>query len=197
MKQDVEDGKLWKSLKSGNLNALEKVFKSHYAYLHNYGLKMVNNVDLVEDCLQDLFLHIYENRKNLGEVKYIRSYLFTAFRRNLLYRIKQYNNKIVASDDVELRFTPEETGLTDREVFRNEVLSDMLNSLSPRQKELIYLRYYQEMSVQEISKTISVAPRGITNMLYKAMLKLKSDKISLLKLEKLITLAILIVFGNF
>lgn len=188
MKQYVEDAKLWKSLKAGNKKALESIFKSHYAYLHNYGLKITNNVDLVEDCLQDLFLYIFDNRKNLGEVQYIRPYLFTAFRRNLLRRLTSQKNNHIDIENIEIQFDPGETGLTDREMIRNNVLSSMLNKLSPRQKELIYLRYYQEMSIQEISKTISVAPRGITNMLYKAMVKLKSNTMSLRQLEKLLPL---------
>lgn len=184
MKRYVEDEKLWKSLKAGNKKALEALFKSHYAYLHNYGLKIINNVDLVEDCLQDLFLYIFENRKNLGNVKYVRSYLFTSFRRNLFHKINQNSTCQLDDDTMEIRFDPAETGPTDQDVMRNIVLSDMVNKLSPRQRELIYLKYYQEMSVQEISETTSIAPRGITNMLYKALARLKSDKLALGKLEK-------------
>ncbi len=178
------DKKLWDAFKKGDERALANIFHTNYPLLHNYGLKISGNENLVEDCLQDFFLYLYEKREQLGEVNYIRAYLFKSFRRRLWRQMKQQNKfvKDVEADGIVI--SPEEIIIHhDDKNYRSEMLAEMINRLPERQREVIYLRYYNGLSIDEISEVLSITYRGVVNTLYKAFKKLRKDKSLLTILE--------------
>lgn len=176
MDQHTTDQQRWTFLKMGDKEALGQLFKRHYASLHQYGYKITGNSNIVEDCLQDLFLYIYEKRATLGEVEYVRAYLFRSFRRRLMRTLRNQRKSVYVSLDNSWIVAPKELEILDRDERRRKQLADMINELSPRQREMIYLRYYSGLSPQEIAEMLSVSYRAVINTLYKAMVKLRKDK---------------------
>ena len=79
--KNLSDTLVWKSLKEGNTEAFEILFKSFYSRLFNYGLKISRDVLITEDSLQDFFVYIYEHRENLSDLDTIAPYLFSSYRR--------------------------------------------------------------------------------------------------------------------
>ena len=71
---------------------------------------------------------------------------------------------------------PNELEDLDHDENRRKNLAKMINNLSPRQRELIYLRYYNDLSPQEIADMLEISYRAVVNTLYKAMVKLRKDK---------------------
>lgn len=181
-----DDRILWAALKSGDRNALNEIFRLHYLSLYHYGVKLCHNESLVKDCLQDLFVYIFENRENLSDVKVIRYYLFKAFRRRLLDQL-QKNRRWALRDhqSLEVYLSPYEIEVDDPEYSgrKRELLTRMINKLPARQKELIYLRYYKEVPLDEIANILSMSYRSVVSTLYKAMTRLRQDEPILRKLE--------------
>ena len=58
---------IWKSFKEGNKQAYAYMYKKYAPALYNYGCKISPDKELVEDCIQDLFIHILLHRSNLGD----------------------------------------------------------------------------------------------------------------------------------
>lgn len=78
------DRKLWLALKRGDTQALDILFNKYYADLFFYGMKLTSNRDHVIDSIQDVFANIWETRKKISKVKYVKAYLFATLRNNLL-----------------------------------------------------------------------------------------------------------------
>src|SRR5690625_4483718 len=90
-----EDVRLWKRLLGDDQEALSKLFQKYYRPLLNYGLKLIPQEELVKDSIQELFYSMWEQRDNLSEVEYVRSYLYISLKRTI-YRqnkIQQKRNK--------------------------------------------------------------------------------------------------------
>jgi RNA polymerase sigma factor (sigma-70 family) len=184
--EKLTDKFIWKSLKEGDLNAFSVLFEIYYPKLHNYGLKICNDIALTEDTLQDFFLYVYEHRENLSDLEVIAPYLFTSYKRFLLKAMKK-NAKLKYSDApddtfVDLQFTAEEL-MSNQETadFKDKNLSTLLNKLPKRQKEAIYLKYYSGLKATEISEIMGINYQSVVNTLYKALKSLK-EEISILKL---------------
>lgn len=180
-----DDRQVWTALKRGDRDALNSIFNSHYLSLYHYGVKLCKDESLVKDCLQDLFIYIYDNRENLSDVEVIRYYLFKAFRRRLMDQL-QKNRRWSYRDhqSLEVYLKPSEVDIDkNEEIRRKELLTKMINKLPARQKELIYLRYYKEMPLEEIAKILSMSYRSVVNTLYRAMTRLRQDQPALRKLE--------------
>jgi len=176
---NLSDQVLWNALKKGDLNAFSILFKTYYPGLHNYGLKISNNnVSLTEDCLQDFFLYIYEHRENLADLDTVKPYLFTSFRRSIIHAIKR-SNKLVVHEEIkhgEIMFSDEDIMIRQEITFlKKDYVYKLLNDLPYRQKEVLYLRYYSNLQVGEISQVMGINYQSAVNLIHKSIKKLREN----------------------
>ncbi len=172
---------LWNLFVEGDLKAFSSLFKNYYPQLHNYGLKISANATLTEDCLQSFFVYLHKNRKNLGDIKHIKSYLFISFRRALLKNLKKervftsYDEDTLFEKAPVFEFSKEEL-LIQQEFsnIRTATLSKLLNNLSVREREVIYLKYYSDLSTREIAEVMDISYQSVLNTLQKAFNKLRN-----------------------
>lgn len=172
---------LWQSFKQGNRKALATIFENNYAALYDYGLRIAKSGSLTEDCLQDFFLYLFDHRQNLADLDIIRPYLFKSFRRMLLRQMNKplyrpFTNKPIDLPIPDIQFSIEDL-MIEQELFenRNQTLLEMLNQLPKRQREAIYLRYYNGLSIREIEDIMSISYQGVVNKLHRAISSLKKN----------------------
>ncbi len=171
---------LWYLFIEGDLNAFSSLFKHFYPSLYNYGLKISGNTAITEDTLQSFFVYLHENRHSIGKVSNVKSYLFISYRRALLKGLTK-ERKYTSYDDStieESNFTLSIEELSTRqEVFKlkSSVLIKLLNSLSAREREAIYLKYYSCLNTKEISEVMDITYQSVLNTLQKAFTKLRSN----------------------
>lgn len=176
------DQLLWNAFKSGNRDALNSLFTTYYPVLYRYGKKICNDSHLVEENLQDFFLYLYERRAGLNTPNSIKSYLLKSFRRRLLDHLvseRGYLKKaaLYAEHQVDIQFSIEElmTRQEEGEQVRH-ILLELLNSLPKRQREVLYLRYYDGLSLEEVAEVLSITYQGAVNTVYKAIKALRSNE---------------------
>ena len=170
---------LFDSFKKGNKKALSKLYLFFYDYLFHYGYKLVKNEAKVENCIQDLFLNLFESRVNLGDIENVKAYLFISFRRLLLKKTytTRIEDKMVSLVDTEIKFTEEDILMISYNEFTIEQrLHQALNDLPNKQKEVLYLKYFNKLSTKEIATVFDTSPQVILNLIYKSYKKLREDK---------------------
>ncbi|MBC8319378.1 MAG: sigma-70 family RNA polymerase sigma factor [Bacteroidetes bacterium] len=172
--QIKEDQCLWRDLKHSHPEALNSLFIKYYSDFYFYGLKLVGNHDLVVDTIQDLFASVWESRKRISEVNHVKAYLFAALRNNLL---KPTAKDIIGKDtginienDYSFDISPEDIYLNNEAQLENmKLIGDMLAELSPKQKEIIYLKFFCNYSNIEISSVLSIKYQSVSNMLTRTL----------------------------
>ncbi|MBS1565174.1 MAG: sigma-70 family RNA polymerase sigma factor, partial [Bacteroidetes bacterium] len=45
---------MWEAFLGGDRQAYETIYRKHHASLYEYGMRKLDNEELVKDCLQDL-----------------------------------------------------------------------------------------------------------------------------------------------
>lgn len=176
---DSSEKSLWHLFVEGDINAFSTLFKTYYSPLHNYGLKISGNSALTEDCLQNFFVYLYDSRRNLGSISEIKGYLFVSFRRSLFRYLKKERKftsyEAIFENSSDFEFSPEEL-MVEQEFSKAKVktLTNLLNELSTRQREVIYLKYYSSLSTKEISEVMDISYQSVLNTLQKAFTKLRS-----------------------
>lgn len=171
---------LWVRLKEGDSNAFEQLFRIYHQDLYRYGFKFCSCRQTTEDEIQNLFLKIWANKKRLGDVTAVKTYLWTALRRRLFARIKKNEKERERAD----RYAP--AGVfhlsVEEFVIKKERLSDRrkhlekaIGTLSPKQKEILYLKFYEGMSYEEIEEIMSVNYQVARNYLYRGLEKLRQE----------------------
>jgi len=174
---DNPDKNLWQFFVGGDLNAFSTLFKNYYQQLHNYGLRISNDSAMTEDCLQDFFVYLYEHRESLGNIKCVRSYLFVSFRRSVIKALKK-RRELTSIDEINSRFTfSEEEIRFEKEMSKQKavIVNSVLNRLSPREREVIYLKYYSDLKTPEITEVMHISYQSVLNTLQKAFTKLRDS----------------------
>ncbi len=171
--EKLKDVELWKCFKAGNREAMQVIYFRHYAVLYNYGKKLTSHEELAEDCIQDLFFKLWKNRNTLGEVLSIKSYLYRSYRRILLDLVKA-NRKYTAIHDLPVAYDislsiEQETIIKEHDSERIKGLNAAISNLSKRQREIIYLCYYQGFTYNEIEDIMSIKNQTIRNCVYEAI----------------------------
>ncbi len=168
MNQDVST---WEELKKGNQDQFEKLYYEMFDILYNYGLRIINDRSVVEDAIQDVFLNIWKKRKNLNITTSVNNYLFTCLRREILSELKRSKSESLdAQPHLSLRLAspePNHTNDTQRSI------QSEINKLPNRQKEIIYLKYKENMTYEEIEQIMNINRNSSYKLLHKAIHKLK------------------------
>lgn len=170
--------KAWERFAKGSNEAFEHVFKNYYQSMFGYGNKLCNNPERVKDCIQELFEDIWERRGSLGHIESPNVYLFVSLRRKIIKRGKSSRESARGLEEVEdviIRLGKEDLIIQDEiKTQKKEELQEALNQLSNRQKEVVYLHYYNGMSYGEIEQILSINRQSVRNHIYRAMETLRS-----------------------
>lgn len=173
----IPDKNLWENVRQGDVIAFEELYHSYSAILYMFGLKYTSRVEIIEDCIQELFSGIFKNHKNLGPTDNIRFYLFKSFKNKLFRTLK--NEKKHTSDKItdynfEVQFSIEHEIMNSEEKQREKaILLSFVERLSSRQKVAIYLRYTNQMEYEEISVIMEMEIESCRNLIARAIKTLR------------------------
>ncbi len=170
------DSDLWDDFLEGSKIAYAYVYSKYASTLYNYGYKISQNRELTEDCLQDLFLTILETRERLGRTDSIKFYLMRSLRREIVRKLTNEQRFDHELDTLEfsIEFYYEPTWL-DRQISREQssLLLKELNSLPARQKEALFLKYFDNLSYEEIAGVMGIEQTSVYKIVYKAIASLQ------------------------
>lgn len=173
------DETMWKGIMEGDQEMFVALYREYYHRLLFIGLKQVKDADLVKDAIQQQFLYLWEKRAGLQMAHNIRSYLIISF----LRKLNAYNEKNKKTSQLKVEdicqfmdgiITPEEKMIIkDEKNHMNQYLRNRINSLSPRAKELIILKFYQGLSYDQIVEKTGLTHRTVYNKIHQALKTLK------------------------
>ncbi len=171
---------LWVLFRQGDVPAFEAIMKAYYQNLYNYGSRFSTDPELIKDSIQEVFLVLWKNRETISDTDSVKNYLLKSLRRKLFreaHRAKQtsyfeelqfdagFNMVLPVESNVILQEKLTELSFKVREV---------LEKLSPRQQEIIYLRFYMEASIEEISEIMELNRQSVYNLLHEALRRFKN-----------------------
>lgn len=177
----IDDNTLWSNLKIGDEKSFSLLFERYYSDLVNYGNSLSPYAEKVQDCVQDVFTDIWVYRNSLQEFVVVKAYLLSSVRKRIarLYERDHIFRKTASTDTIAflLEFSVENELLDDDYAAKEKVvyLNKLLNELPPRQKEALYLRYHQGLSVEQIAEMLDVNYQSASNLLHRGLLTLRKE----------------------
>lgn len=169
---------LWNAFREGDRSAFKRIYELYARDLVSYGYKITANVQLIEDCIHDLFIELWQSRGNLSETDSIKFYLFRSLR-NKITRVQQRDVFYQATDVGEID-TTEEDDFIENQLIKNEGHEEMLRQLregyrmlSPRQQQAIDLRYTHHFSNEEVAHIMGVNYQSACRFIYTALKTLR------------------------
>ena len=128
---------------------------------------------LTKDAIQEVFITLLTKYNKINITNSIKLYLFKSLRTEIFKKLRaeqRYSDLIVSDTDFNLEYSAEDKIIEDEiTMIRIRELSHVIEDLPRRQKECIYLRFYEGMSYQEISEIMEIEVSSTYKMLYKAI----------------------------
>ncbi len=181
MTQAVEhknDKTLWQGIKAGEKHSFNILFRRYYSELYYYGIKLIPDPDFIKECIQEVFIRVWETRQNVADVENGKAYLLVCLRRMLLVQNKK--NKLrqsVEVDQIENSiFYFELNEFEKHNELSEEVhhaLLSAVNSLTSRQRELVMLFFYHGMTYSEIAEITGISIQAVRNLMYRTLIHLR------------------------
>ena len=162
----------WQRFRQDNEESFTYFHDAYYNQLYFYGLKIVGDEEQVKNAIQELFLHLWRNRRQLSPVYSVKHYLLCAFRRHLhrlLDKERQQRKLAQVSPTDHFVFSAEDL-LVERETeaLTRARLAQALNGLPPRQREVLYLRYTTGFTPTEIAELLGINYQSVLNIVNRA-----------------------------
>ncbi|WP_051350059.1 RNA polymerase sigma factor [Dyadobacter alkalitolerans] len=180
IQQEEKEVLLWHEMLAGNVAAFEMLIDVTYDLLFQYGNKFCRDRELIKDCIQDVFLEIWEKKGSLNPEIPPKAYLLASLRRRL-HRMVQKNrmlflDHLLPDEGFDIGFYAEHSFIeSEHDQQLASQITHMLNGLPKRQKEAVYLKFFEDMDRDEIAAIMEIHPQSVSNLLQTAFKFLKTQ----------------------
>lgn len=159
--------------------ALSSIYTAYYKKLYAYGVTIGFCEHVCKDAIQDVFCTICNSKKNLECIDSIEPYLLRCMKNNLfdIYKNQKklncinYNNNII---DTDLDSINKIISVENQISIKQEV-ERLLNDLKPRQRKIIYCRFYHNLKFDEIAVLMDMSADAVKKMLYRSLKQLEQE----------------------
>ncbi len=169
---------LWYAFRQGDSVAFQQIYRLYARDLLNYGRRITGDVPLIEDCIHDLFIELWQSRATLSDTDSIRFYLFRSLR-NKITKTRS-RDPFFQATDIQAAPMPADEFVIEDNLIENEEIQRMHRQLrtsfarlTPRQQEALNLRFYQHFSNEEIAQIMGVNYQSACRFIYAALKTLR------------------------
>lgn len=172
----IDDNELFLKVKDGDEHAFKELFRKYYSSMCLFARQFLNDYELAEETVQDVFVKIWEKRTLLNIETSVKHYLFRSIRNQCLNRIQhekikhRYERKVL--DVMQQEIDPDQYFL---EVDLIRRIEKSIDSLPPKRREIFRLSREQGMKYKEIADTLKISVKTVEAQMGLALKFLRED----------------------
>ncbi|MEO5564739.1 MAG: RNA polymerase sigma-70 factor [Chitinophagaceae bacterium] len=171
-----EEAKLIALLADDSEYAFQLLFDRHRNRIYQTAIRYLKSPVLAQEVVQDVFLKLWFERKNIRQDIPLESWLFIIARNNLLNRIKKLANEWKALKS--LGFTGEKSvnSIEDKlqESQYNQLLHEALRTLSEQQQKVFHLSRTENLTYIQIGEKLNISPLTVKTHMARALESIKA-----------------------
>ena len=168
----------WQQCLAGDTTAFAQIHEALFDGLYNYACKLLNDDALADDAVQELFIRLWQKRSSINQLEKVKPFFFTALRRQILNQLRDIKSKqlkINAAPEPEIEFSQEEIIIKkEDDTGIKEKILQILNTLPERQREVIYLHFFEDMPLLQVSEVMAINYQSVQNLKQRALQNMRS-----------------------
>ena len=174
-----KDSKIWNAFRNGSRDAFDYIFKHYASQLFAYGSQFTKDNELVLDCIQDLFVELWNRRQNISETTSIKFYLLRSLRRRIARTLQGIKRFETISEEFsyledKINFSAEHLiVLQEANRSKKASLRKAVQELTKRQREAIYLKFYQGLNNSAIASVMDLSESSVMTLVSQAIRALR------------------------
>ncbi len=162
------------SLKAGNHNAFEKMYETYYSPLVDFARLQINDREQARDIVQKTFMHLWENRDDLGIEYNLQGYLFTSVKNRCInhHRHLKVRNEHRKSTQ-HLRPVADGDEMISKEIETR--VQQAIEALPDQCKAVFKLSRFDQLKYQEIAEQLGLSIKTVEAHMGRALRQLRQD----------------------
>lgn len=154
-------------------DAFGRLFRKYYESLYRFAGRFTGDAQIAESIVQEIFVRIWERRKNWTIHSSVKSYLYTAVR-NQAINVLKHEKRTVSVDE-----SPEPLDRTqspEERLFENEIheaVTRAIEKLPERTRQVYLLRRYDQLSYAEIAENQNISVNTVKTQMRRALKTLR------------------------
>lgn len=167
---------LWAGLRQGNELAFSGLISIFTNQLYQYGIRFNTDPEFVKDCVQDVFVELWNRRDKIRQAECIKSYLYKSLRLKIFREQSKWKHPLPLEDNYEflIEFDVESTIIREEHSHdTRQKLQLVLSDLPKRQKEILFLRFYEGFTQDKIAEVMNLNRQSVYNLMHEAILNLR------------------------
>ncbi len=172
-----KEQEVWESFLKGDKEAFSELYLLFFDRLYLYGCSIVEDKALVKDAIQDIFVKLLQREKELLQIHNINSYLFVALRnhlkKSLIVRSNHQNHREIYAQGQSTVQEPFQSFSDPPEIDLQKAVRLEINALPTRQREILFLRFFNGFDYKEIAEILSINHQVTRNYAHRGVKKLR------------------------
>ncbi len=172
----------WMEFVNGSEKAFTDIYDKYFALLYGYGMQFCADKAVIKDCIQDLFLELWSKKTKLAHIQSLKYYLYKSLRRKVIKTLSRKDFSALKHKTLSFEFNlqsgfPEEIPLIEKEIIRDNKIRIQwaLKRLTSRQKEAVFLKFYENLSYDEIASIMGLSEaKYARKLIYRSLGELKA-----------------------
>ena len=165
---------VWYRFRMGNQAAFGEIYEEFTDSLFAYGSKITRDRELVKDCIQDIFIDLQRLNPNLHHPEYIEFYLFKSLKNAVIHRLKENKRNdtlpVQEMSVFDLTFNIEQDVFDqESDQLRLDKLKTILQTLDPKKRELLFLKFNTGLNYVEIGHLLGLNPDTVKKQVYRTL----------------------------
>lgn len=168
-----EQEQIWvQQARRGDRNAFSRLVEAYQRPIFNLTYRMLGSVEEAEDAAQEAFLRAYSRLGQYDPEMKFSTWLFSIANHYCIDRLRKRRTTQISIDDNPVLQnlegdSPRPEGHTLQQEARIEV-QNMLDRLAPEYRTPLVLRYWEELSYEEIAASMNVTVATVKSRLFRA-----------------------------
>ena len=150
----------------------EQLFKQNFERLYYHSLDIVHDEDVARDVGSDVFVNVWRLRETIAPDTAL-SYLYTSVRNRSLDQLRHRSRHVPLMEEVIQEL--ENYSDTDWEEYeaRIDAIKAELNRLPERVRHVLYLRFYEQKSNQEVADQMGITVDGVKKIVQRSFAQMR------------------------
>lgn len=174
------------NLANDDKKALEELFNYYYPRLYQFSKSFLKLEDGIDDILQEVFVKIWQNRRNIRSAETFSPFIFTMTRNLLLNELRSRLSKQKIKDEIIKLSVSEEYHSFEKMEYGElkETVDQIVTNLPEKQREVFLLSRYEGLSHKEIAEKLQISTKTVEYHISQSIstIKNKLDQLGLISL---------------
>jgi len=171
------ESELVAGLRKGDHSCFQQLFDHYSGPLFKFALSYLKSGDTAEDVVQEVFLKIWNNRKDVRTDTSFRSYLFTIALNSVYKHFNKLTKLNELKHDLLIDFSNHQAEFDERADYQDLVdkLNELISRMPEKRRQVFIKKKFEGKSLKEIAEELDITPKTVEYHITEAMKFLKQE----------------------